>query len=178
MVHKRLMVKMKNIYYTSLFQPKGKARYILVVLFLGTSYLGLSQTLEREVISCGGNTIENTEVTLSITLGQLMHETYSTSDVLLATGMEQQLDLFTLSVVELVDMKLTLYPNPTASRLYIRSDQYINELNIMNGMGQKVKTIEVDGFTKTLQVAELPVGIYFIQINQNDTQTTTKFIKI
>ena len=168
--------KIAFLHRRKVFQKSLKP--IALTILIGSCQWCYSQTIERDVISSGGNTIENADAVLSITLGETFHEVKSNGEVILSAGMEQQFDLYTLSVVELKETKITLYPNPTANRLQVKSDQFIQNLDIVNGMGQVVKTIEVNNLNKTIGVEDLPAGIYFIQINQKDIQIITKFIKI
>ena len=149
--------------------------FLVAVLF---STIGFAQDIERQVISSGGGTLENNEISLSVTLGEPFFQTQIGSEVILSQGMEQQIDLFTLSVIEIRDMDIKLYPNPTSSSLQVQSDQYITEMEIVDGFGKIIRTIPVNGHEKTVDVWELTAGIYFIQIKQENTSSITKFIKI
>lgn len=151
----------------------------LLSLFLITVCSGVyAQQIERDGVSQGGNTIENINVKLSVTIGETAAEVHNTSSVILSEGLEQHRNLFTLSVLKVENLKLTLYPNPTSSQLRISSDVSVQRVIIMNGMGQDVLTIPMHSKTKTIQVGQLPAGMYFVKINQSNNQFISKFIKI
>ncbi|MGB1038548.1 MAG: T9SS type A sorting domain-containing protein [Bacteroidia bacterium] len=156
-------------------------RIIKAVLSLFLISIGFgvyAQQIERDAVSQGGNTIENTNVKLSVTIGETAAEVHNTASVLLSEGLEQHRNLFTLSVMKVENLKLTLYPNPASNKLQVSSDVVVEKVIIMNGMGQDVLTIPMHSKTKTIQVGQLPAGMYFVKINQSNTQFISKFIKI
>jgi hypothetical protein len=71
-------------------------------------------------------------------------------------------------------MTLKLYPNPTSSILNIESDTPINQIKVLNVLGEEIlKTT-----SKTIDVSQLNQGVYLIEIKGNNNQTIIKrFIK-
>lgn len=53
-----------------------------------------------------------------------------------------------------------LYPNPTSSMLHIETDIAINQVVIINSMGQRIKTMPA---ASSLNIEDLPKGIYYLQ---------------
>jgi PKD repeat protein len=68
-----------------------------------------------------------------------------------------------------------IYPNPTSSQLTIKTELEINEINIIEITGKVIKTIKQN--TTSLNVADLPSGIYFIKLITNNNTITKKFVK-
>ena len=64
---------------------------------------------------------------------------------------------------------ITVYPNPAKNYLTINNESNI-ELNaqIINAIGQTIKSIKIDSEKKTIDVAELGSGIYFLNLMDKD----------
>jgi hypothetical protein len=79
---------------------------------------------------------------------------------------------------------LLLYPNPSKTELNIRYSlkNTVNvQVKVTNTIGQVI-SLENKGQSTGLQqsklnTADLPVGIYFVEINANGSITTQKFVK-
>ena len=70
----------------------------------------------------------------------------------------------TTGMNEVTDLRAELYPNPVEDQLNIVSEE-IQKIFVFNVMGQLVKTVEVGGQDRyTLQVADLPKGLYSLQL--------------
>lgn len=79
-------------------------------------------------------------------------------------------------VIENPVKDLIIYPNPVTSSLFIKENSLIGQLTIYDIHGKKVKTI--NDVYKKVDVSELPPGIYTINILQNQTYLTNRFIKL
>jgi Leucine-rich repeat (LRR) protein len=81
-----------------------------------------------------------------------------------------------LSVGEQVAIEnIRLYPNPATSQLSINSELKIERIEIMNILGETVKTI-VDP-SNTVDVSELTDGVYFLKLQTDKNVVSKKFIK-
>ncbi len=69
---------------------------------------------------------------------------------------------------------LSIYPNPTSSQLTINYEGEISEINIIDIKG---KTIKQFSSAKTIEVADLVAGVYFLQIKSDRNVINRKFIK-
>lgn len=77
-----------------------------------------------------------------------------------------------LSANELVENKITLYPNPAKEKLKIRSVSDLEgKVEIINYLGQIIKTTVIEN--SEIDVKEIAEGIYFLRINNS----SYKFIK-
>ncbi|MBI4946841.1 MAG: T9SS type A sorting domain-containing protein [Bacteroidetes bacterium] len=73
----------------------------------------------------------------------------------------------------------TIYPNPGSEQLTIvfSSQETKNEqIQFYNSIGDLIKTVDTKRYSTAIDVSELPIGIYFIQL-KNDIQQDQKFIK-
>jgi len=70
----------------------------------------------------------------------------------------------------------TIYPNPTSNQLtIIDNDLTKYEIDIINITGNVIKSLQHN--IGTINVADLPTGVYFIQIVSDGVRTSKKFIK-
>lgn len=72
--------------------------------------------------------------------------------------------------------KISIYPNPTTASLIIENKTHtINAISILDTKGRVIKTAAKN--TKTIDVANMPKGIYFLQIHTDSGLVNKKFIK-
>ncbi len=72
--------------------------------------------------------------------------------------------------------KIAIYPNPTSHQLSIVGKQLdINEIQIINETGKIIKTINQD--INTIEVGNLPNGVYFMKLITDEKIIIKKFIK-
>lgn len=71
---------------------------------------------------------------------------------------------------------LMIFPNPTNNNLTIVNAGFdVKELTIVDVLGKTVKTSITD--KNSINVAELPNGVYFIKISSNEYSKTQRFVK-
>ncbi len=68
-----------------------------------------------------------------------------------------------------------IYPNPTSSQLSIVSDLQITEIDIVDISGKTIMTIEQN--TGSINIADLPAGVYLIKLVTDKKTITRKLIK-
>jgi hypothetical protein len=84
----------------------------------------------------------------------------------------------TVSINNVEGNKLLLYPNPTDNRLNISSDANIRSLQVYNIQGQLVKSATINADNGSVELSQLPQGVYMMQIILSDgTTRTQKVIK-
>ena len=68
----------------------------------------------------------------------------------------------------------SFYPNPSTNNIFIESKFKINSIDVINTIGQ----ILFNTINNSINISELAVGIYFIQVNFNDGRTAVQsFVK-
>lgn len=84
----------------------------------------------------------------------------------------------TTSNREMEAMELTVYPNPVADVLNVRSASEMVQLEITNLVGQSVKQISLKGFEASINVHDLATGNYFVTLTTEDGRVSThKLVK-
>ncbi len=76
---------------------------------------------------------------------------------------------------EKIISEITIYPNPTSNQLIIDSEQKINEISIIDITGKTLKVYTTS--LNSINVSDLPSGIYFIKLITNENTITKKLIK-
>lgn len=107
-----------------------------------------------------------------------------TTNTLAANGMFDNLKLSFVQTSNILGVKddirnqinkdISLYPNPTSDILNIKSDSKINAVSVVDMTGRKVN-VKLEG--NQVDVRELPVGNYLINVETKDGISTEKFIK-
>jgi thiol-disulfide isomerase/thioredoxin len=75
----------------------------------------------------------------------------------------------------------TIYPNPVVDKLTIGFDEYYGQTNItvFNTFGQVVKSVELKkSNSASIQMSNLPSGIYFVHISFDGNTITKQIVKI
>ncbi|MFC2152330.1 M4 family metallopeptidase [Bacteroidota bacterium] len=85
------------------------------------------------------------------------------------------------NVIENVDGKSTVnvYPNPASTYINVNviNGTRIGKINIYNMVGALVKTLEINGSEKEVDITELPAGSYIISIEDEKEPIVKHFIK-
>ena len=69
-----------------------------------------------------------------------------------------------------------LFPNPTSGEVTIDCDKVINQIDIMNYMGQVVYSSDVNATTIKTDISQLSAGTYFVRIKTEVGTQTNKLI--
>jgi len=75
-------------------------------------------------------------------------------------------------------IEIQMYPNPAKDKLLISSKDNIQLVNILNISGQVEKNQECNTKQLTINIANLPDGIYLIRLHSKDVVVTKKIIKM
>ncbi len=78
-----------------------------------------------------------------------------------------------INIIEKPD-NIKLYPNPTSDIIQIITTEKINSVTIMDMTGRTIKEIHNK---KTIQMGQLPQGMYYLKINLKNHSTLKKVIK-
>jgi hypothetical protein len=101
----------------------------------------------------------------------------NSEDLVFVTNIEggevNQIDISTVSIEEVDDQDVSIYPNPTFDFINIDNIEEINNASIFNVLGQEVVEIKIEGNTN-IDVRNLSEGIYFLKIGDRNP---AKFIK-
>ncbi|MFD2917832.1 T9SS type A sorting domain-containing protein [Psychroserpens luteus] len=79
-----------------------------------------------------------------------------------------------LSVSQIEDFNITMFPNPTNNKLYFNGLTTSTEISIIDSLGKTLKTQQLQ-LNEAFDVSEFVSGIYFLKFN--NTNSVFKFIK-
>ncbi|SDR87538.1 Por secretion system C-terminal sorting domain-containing protein [Polaribacter sp. KT25b] len=83
----------------------------------------------------------------------------------------------TASVVDNDLLNIKMYPNPTTNTLNISAVNTIKNAQIYNVLGKKVKSLDINKNSESIDVSNLASGIYLIKYQVSNAVGTAKFIK-
>ena len=70
-----------------------------------------------------------------------------------------------------------IYPNPASDKLNVTCNSNISELKVYNMVGAMVYSLSDCGNNAVVSLADMPNGVYFIQLTTNGTVETHRFVK-
>lgn len=74
---------------------------------------------------------------------------------------------------------VNMYPNPVQDKLHLNSELIINQIIILNLLGQAVKNIELNNNETTLDLSQISAGNYLVTLKLADGRfTTRKIVKL
>lgn len=68
-------------------------------------------------------------------------------------------------------------PNPVSSFFEISNNSMIDFIEIFSTLGQKVIAKTINSLNAEIDITTIPSGVYFLKVNSNGFEKTTKFIK-
>ena len=74
------------------------------------------------------------------------------------------------------DVLYNVYPNPTSDFVSINSSANIEEISLYNSIGTLVKRYNPNVFTYTVDLRELPKGVYFAEVKHTYNTHTEKIV--
>ncbi|WP_417860618.1 T9SS type A sorting domain-containing protein [Winogradskyella sediminis] len=160
--------------YTLRLSPRSLL--LLGALISSFNYMEAQDT----VVAAGGN-ITGTGGSVNYSVGQVVQNTTTDGDISAFQGIQFYFEDQTLTVVDVkTNLEITTYPNPTASQLNITIDDFKpNTLTykMYNVLGQLVTQGKVAAKTTTINVDQLEIATYLLQI-ENTTNQTSQIFKI
>lgn len=82
----------------------------------------------------------------------------------------------TLGEYEFISNTISIAPNPAHDRITINANQSITSVGIFNTFGQRIMDWQ-EVSSSTIDVAELPSGVYFVTIRLEDSEQRVTLIK-
>jgi len=141
-----------------------------VTLEVGATYTDLGATATDNydtsvTVTVGGDTVDTTTVgTYTVT--------YNASDAAgnNATEVTRTVNVVeSLSVHEVNEIKLSVYPNPTSTHWYIKANNEIKSISLYDISGRKI--LHKRPFNKNVEIntQSLPSGVYILTVNKINT---------
>ena len=83
----------------------------------------------------------------------------------------------TVGVDDLVELPISVYPNPTVDRLLVDSPMPIRQCEVYSITGQRLLVLEDCGENFEIQVRHLPAGSYLLRLTSDHAVQVREFIK-
>ena len=133
----------------------------------------------QEAIPASGGDASGSGGKSSFTVGQLVYTSNSGSNGSVAQGVQQPYEISTTVGIELSNISLDFiaFPNPTSSNIVLSIRDFNNEkLNyqLYDMHGKLLKSNKVNSINTTIDMSELPVSNYVLNIN-NDSSIIKSF---
>jgi hypothetical protein len=154
-----------------------KKMTLVAGLLLATQLMYSQQTIPAtggDATGSGGSS--------SYTVGQLVYTT-STGGGSVIQGVQQSIELFTLSNPELttVNLSAVIYPNPTSDYVMLKiSDTALYNLSyhLVDINGKAISNGSLTNGDTQINMQQLAVGMYILKVSQNSQELKTfKIIK-
>lgn len=152
--------------------------YAVYVIPANSTFTGTETPVFEETLDDGYmNEAKHVTVDISQFAGQdiqLVFRHYDCTDLLvLIVDNIKVLEEDKLSVTDTKSMKLKLYPNPTSDILKIEGINTIEKVRIFDMSGTIVKEVKA----KEINVQDLPIGQYIVNVYSGKDVISSKFIK-
>ena len=142
--------------------------FILLITALMTLPAGAQQFL----ISTAGNEFENTETSISWSMGELATASYTSGELLVTEGFQQpRLEVSTLIDQTGDEAEINAYPNPVRYQLTVdfpanEGDATLMELYDLKG--RLLKVTSFNGKSERIDLSSFPSGEYILRIREGD----------
>ncbi len=150
-----------------------KKIYLLILIYV--PILGLSQNVDQNIIGTAGECYENSNGSLSWTMGEIVTETHSNSLNTLTQGFQQS-KLTVTNIAEEINpgYLLKVYPNPVGNYLTIECNKSDIDYRIIdiNGKTQIMGTLQ--NTKEYLDFSGLSSGSYILQTGHTQTHKIIK----
>lgn len=159
-----------------------------VSLTAGSATKNVDFFFNDTIIRFAPNMIDTANVWVTIVNDNLVESNeqinFNLSDV--TPGILQDVSGFTLTIIDddadavaTVDQAgITIFPNPVSSKLFIRSEQSMQQIKITDLLGQQVVLQNgLQGGTNYVDVSVLPAGSYVLSVSCNGQTYSHHFVK-
>jgi hypothetical protein len=162
---------------TTIMQTRRIFLVFLVMVFYNTA---LSQSISKRVVGTSGNSLSNSNLKVSWTVGEPVVGLMTASGNQLGNGYHPSLNVQALSVEEsLLDVQLKIYPNPTSQMLYVSHPELNSFLIKISDVNGKLIYSSSINKEEPLDISNYSQGMYLVTIEnkENNKTNTYKIIK-
>jgi hypothetical protein len=131
---------------------------------------------QENTVTVGGD-VSNTTGSVSYTLGQVFFNNTESDDGTINQGVQQPYTSEIITGIELKEIELQLYPNPTRETAILKIDRaYIGLLNyaLFDETGRLIFFDKLNSSENPITLSELANGVYILNV-QNSSQTVKSF---
>lgn len=145
-------------------------------------FLWALPAMGQEVVSTSGDFFDNTNGSVSWTLGETVIETFDAGDIMLTQGFQQgDISVSTLVNDPSLNFAIDAYPNPTSG--YVNLELDLEETKgisymLLNMGGRLLEKRTVEGPRSRIALHHLETGVYFVRVVQDGNLLKTfKIVK-
>ena len=81
-----------------------------------------------------------------------------------------------VGIITINGVETKIFPNPASNFVTVQCSEMINSIQIMNNMGQVVRTVSVNSDVTHLDTSNLSAGVYFVKVITDKTAFSNKLI--
>jgi len=150
----------------------------ITFLLLITIRIVTAQSIDKQVIASGGETINNANHSLTFTIGEPVIGKIQNSAIINQGFLAGAASGSTLAVDEqLLSTAIKVYPNPVADNLSIDLNGVSGnaKVTIYSSTGQLLKTEKLNTQNNTININHLQNGLYLVNLHFSDYKTVKTF---
>lgn len=156
-------------------------KILFITLFsLACTWLSAQKITYSTIVSSGDVYKAANGTTLSWSLGELVTDTYKNNTHVLTQGFQQYF-LKLVPTKEVVDIKVRIYPNPTASSINLEVENKVAASYILQNMnGQILEKGSINAKNTNIDLQNMPVATYILTVNDinNNVLSSYKVLKL
>ncbi len=145
--------------------------FIGFAFFLFNSMVCIGQNLSMEVISNTGSELQNNNLRMDFTLGEVLVHDFSNSSVRITEGFHQS-DLEITSVVEnILLLEINISPNPTTNIIRLHFEEEFSDkliLIMLSSDGRELFRVDKIDTECELDINNYPSGIYYLNVIESN----------
>jgi len=151
---------------------------LFIVLFIVIANLMCAQSLDRALLSSGGESYVNASMQADVSIGEPVIGTFVSDDYVLAQGFQQGLIIFT-EIENREEIAFELYPNPAVD--YVSFEFPVEGfqkviIQVLSLNGQIIWESQLTSDVSEIHVSSWPVGIYMLRVFADDELKITSKI--
>ncbi|MFH2095693.1 MAG: T9SS type A sorting domain-containing protein [Bacteroidota bacterium] len=153
---------------------------LIFTISLSFAAFGLfSQSMAPDVIASSGGYHENTNASISWTIGECVIETFQGSTAIMTQGFHQtNLDITEVERNEFFDFSCQVYPNPVSDFITIdilNSEFETYTVEIYDANGKRLINKKLSGNSEKIDFSSYPAAAYFVKIQSPGGENLRSF---
>ena len=157
-------------------------RFIFVFIAVLLAFSAGAQIKQEVIASAGGYNVTS-NISISWTLGETIIPTFTSPNLILTHGFQQQ--VIVTAVLENFEnqVKITVFPNPASDNVKIAFEEPVDgevKIFMLNSLGKLVKAdfIEPAMIEKEINLQDLPAGVYYFRLVKGNLGNVYKVVKL
>lgn len=158
-------------------------RINLLIVALIAAFGVHAQSLERDVVSTGGSTLQTSSVSLEFTIGESVIGNFTDGTTTLGNGYNQVVASSSVGVevLNVQNLRVLVYPNPADDYITVEGTG-LKQVVIIDCFGRRCNVPKTQGINsdnrQELNVSNLSSGVYFLRVDDGSGHSTlVKWIK-